>query len=217
VNLEPLVRQFQERFDRKMAARERALTASRRAIRASANAIRALHRSDQDTAHRLMEEARRDIQEGIEAVREEPDVAQAGYLQDAQKEYVEARFTEAIMNGAEAPSPDELGVPLAPYLNGMSEAIGETRRHILDLLRRGDVARSEELLQAMDDIYFVLASMDYPDAITGNLRRSTDVARSIMEKTRGDLSLAIVQRDLREALDRHARQVAGGGTSPLSD
>ena len=158
-----------------------------------------------------MDEARAAIEEGREAVRDEPDVAQAGYLQDAQKEYVEARFTEAIMDRTAPPSPDEIGVGPAAYLNGMSEAVGETRRHILDLLRRGDVARSEELLAAMDDIYAVLASMDYPDAITGNLRRSTDVARSIMEKTRGDLSMAIVQRDLRDALDRHARELGGSG------
>src|SRR5205814_9616166 len=96
---------------------------------------------------------------------------------------------------------------LAASLNGMSEAVGEARREVLDLLRAGDVANSERMLVAMEDIYGLLATMDYPDAITGNLRRSTDVARSIMEKTRGDLSLSLVQRDLRDALDRHARAV----------
>jgi translin len=91
----------------------------------------------------------------------------------------------------------------------MAEAVGEARRHILDLLRGGDLQRSEAMLEGMEEIYTVLVSMDYPDAITGNLRRSTDVARSIMEKTRGDLSLSLVQRDLRDALDRHAREVLG--------
>jgi len=117
--------------------------------------------------------------------------------------------TEAIVDDGEVPGPDDLGVQLAPYLNGMAEAVGEARRHTLDLLRRGDVARSEAMLQAMEEIYSVLVSMDYPDAITGNLRRSTDIARSIMEKTRGDLSLSLVQRDLRDALERHARQFGG--------
>ena len=210
MELEPLARRFRDAFDVKMAARERALSASRRAIRASANAIRALHRLDRERARTLMEEARAAIEDGLAAVVDHPDVAQAGYLQDAQKEYVEARFTEAIIDGAtEPPPPDDLGVAPAPYLNGMSEAVGEARRHILDLLRRGDVEAGERMLAAMEDIYAVLATMDYPDAITGNLRRSTDVARSIMEKTRGDLSLAQVQRDLRDALDRHARAVLG--------
>jgi translin len=211
VNLDPLARQFQERFDAKSAARERALVAARRAIRSSANAIRAIHRLDRDAAHRLMEEARAAIVDGMAAVRDHPDVAFAGFLQDAQKEYVEARVTEAVVDDGEVPTPDELGVQLAPYLNGMAEAVGEARRHILDLLRKGEVARSEAMLQAMEEIYSMLVSMDYPDAITGNLRRSTDVARSIMEKTRGDLSMSLVQRDLRDALERHAQQFGGDG------
>jgi translin len=207
VNLEPLSREFHQRFDLKMAARERALTAARRAIRSSANAIRAIHRQDRGRAAELMEEARAAISEGQESVRDHPDVAFAGFLQDAQKEYVEARVTEAMVDGGAVPGPDDLGVQMAPYLNGMAEAVGEARRQILDLLRKGEIQRSESMLEAMEEIYSVLASMDYPDAITGNLRRSTDVARSIMEKTRGDLSLSLVQRDLRDALERHAKDV----------
>ncbi len=195
-----------------MEARERALPAARRAIRSCANAIRAIHRSEWDLAHRLMDEARQAIQEGLEAVRDHPDIRYAGYLQDAQKEYAEARITEAVVTGAASlPTPEELGVEEAPYLNGMAEAIGEARRSILDLLRHGEVDRGEAILSAMDDMYYVLVSMDYPDAITLNLRRSTDVARSLIEKTRGDLSIAIVQRDLRDAIDRHTRDVLGGG------
>lgn len=220
MDLEPLGQGFREAFDAKMVARERALSASRKAIRSSANCIRALHRGDRTRASELMEEARAAIADGVEAVRDQPDVAQGGYLQDAMKEYTEARFTEAIIDGADTvPTPEELGVELAPYLNGMSEAVGEARREILDLLRRGDVANSERMLAAMEDIYSLLATIDYPDAITGNLRRSTDVARSIMEKTRGDLSLSLVQRDLKDALDRHARAVLGeaGAAPPPSD
>jgi translin len=136
-------------------------------------------------------------------------VRYAGYLQDAQKEYAEARITAALVAGEDVPGPDDLRVESAPYLNGMAEAIGEIRRHILDLLRAGDTARSEELLTAMEDMYAVLVAIDYPDAITMHLRRSTDVARGIMEKTRGDLSLSLVQKDLRDALERHAGRVLG--------
>lgn len=201
---------FRRRFDDLVQARERALPAARRAIRSCANAIRAIHREEWDNAHRLMDEARAAIDEGMEAVRDHPEIAFAGYLQDAQKEYAEARLTESVITGAaEPPTPEELGVEDAPYLNGMAEAIGEARRHILDLLRHGDVDRGESVLSAMDDMYYVLVSMDYPDAITGNLRRSTDVARSLIEKTRGDLSIAIVQRQLRDAIDQHARDVLG--------
>ncbi len=157
-----------------------------------------------------MDQAKAAIDEGLVAARDHPEIRFAGYLQDAQKEYAEARITEAVVTGvSQLPTPEELGVEDAPFLNGMAEAIGEGRRHILDLLRHGEVDRGEAILSAMDDIYYVLVSMDYPDAITMNLRRSTDVARSLIEKTRGDLSIAIVQRQLRDALDRHAKDVLG--------
>jgi len=189
-----------------MAARERALVAARRSIRCSANAIRAIHRGDLDQAGTLMEESRAAIQAGREAVREQhPDVYFAGFLQDAQKEYAEARLTEAIVSGAGLPSPGEIGVELPPYLNGMAESVGEGRRAVLDLLRHGEVERAERILGDMEDMFHLLASMDFPDAVTGNLRRSTDVARSLLERTRGDLSVAVIQRSLQQALERHAR------------
>ncbi|MGH2572733.1 MAG: haloacid dehalogenase [Actinomycetota bacterium] len=210
MNLGDLADSFQRRFENKMSAREKALVAARRSIRASANAIRAIHRNELEQAHALMEESRSAIQSGREAVRENhPDVYFAGFMQDAQKEYAEARLTEAVVTGAELPSPEDLGVEMAPYLNGMAESIGEGRRAILDFLRRGEVDRSERILTAMEDMYYLLVSMDFPDAVTGNLRRSTDVARGIMERTRGDLSVTLVQRRLQDALERHAEQVRG--------
>ena len=210
MNLDQISDDVRLRFDQRMEARERALPAARRAIRSCASAIRAIHRSEWDKAHVLMDQAKAAIDEGLSAVRDHPEIRFAGYLQDAQKEYAEARITEAMVTAAgELPTAEELGVEDAPFLNGMAEAIGEGRRHILDLLRHGEVDRGEAILSAMDDMYYVLVSMDYPDAITMNLRRSTDVARSLIEKTRGDLSIAIVQRELRDALDRHAKDVLG--------
>lgn len=206
MNLDDISERLRRRFDDAMEARERALPASRTAIRSCANAIRAIHRGELDTAHRLMDEAKAAIDEALRVVEAHPQLRYAGYLQDAQKEYAEARITEAVVTRtAELPTPEELGVEDAPYLNGMAEAIGEARRHILDLLRHGEVAQGEAVLTAMDDMYYVLVSMDYPDAITLNLRRSTDVARSLIEKTRGDLSVARVSQDLHDALERRAR------------
>jgi translin len=196
---------FQRRLEAKMAAREKALSAARRAIRSSANAIRAIHRRDFDRAHALMDQAREALEAGREAVAaDHPDVFFAGFLQDAQKEYAEARLTKALVTGSALPGPEELGVGLASYLNGLAETIGEGRRAVLDLLRRDDLAEGERILAAMDEMHAVLASIDFPDAITGNLRRSTDSARAIIERTRGDLSITLVQSSLREALERHA-------------
>jgi translin len=204
VDLDALSDALHERFDAKTAARERALPAARRSIRASANAIRAVHRGEFEMARGLIGESRAALDEGMDGITDHPDVRFAGDLLDAEKEYAEANLTYALVADEELPAPDALRVGDAPYLNGLAEAIGEGRRHILDLLRGGDVARAERTLEALEDMYGVLVTMDYPDAITMNLRRSTDVARSLIEKTRGDLSIAFVQRDLHDALERHA-------------
>jgi len=211
VDLDGVSEEIRRRFDARVQARERALPASRKAIRSCANAIRAIHRGEFELAHRLMDEARAAIDEGLGAVADHPDIRFAGYLQDAQKEYAEARLTEVIVHGGTVPTPDALGVEDAPFLNGMAEAIGEARRRVLDLLRAGRVDEGDAVLAAMEDLYAVLVTMDYPDAITGNLRRSTDVARSLIEKTRGDLAVARVSQELHDALDRHARDVLGKG------
>ncbi len=209
MDLSELARSIQSRLDAKNAARERALPAARRSIRASANAIRAIHRLEFDAAKTLIADSRAALDEGLDAVREHADIRHAGYLQDAQKEYAEANLTMALVTGADLPGPQDLDVEDAPYLGGMSDAIGEGRRRLLDLLRTGDVERAESLLAAMEEMYGVLVTMDYPDAITMNLRRATDVSRSLIEKTRGDLSISVVQKDLRDALDRHAEELRG--------
>lgn len=211
MDLGPFSAELHSRFDAKMAAREQALPAARRSIRASANAIRAIHRGEFESAKTLIGESRAALDEGFRAVEGHPDVRYAGYLQDAEKEFAEASLTYALVAGEDPPAPDALAVGDAPYLNGVAEAIGEGRRHILDLLRTGDVLRAEAVLAALEDMYGMLVTIDYPDAITMNLRRSTDVARSLIEKTRGDLSIAFVQRDLHDALERHARNVLGSG------
>ena len=211
MDLRPLADDLRRRFDEKMRAREVALPAARRAIRSSANAIRAIHRGELDEADRLMREAREALDEGEAAVRDQPDVRFAGFLHDAEKEYAEARLTLAVVAGGDLPAPEELRVTPSAYLNGMAETIGEARRAVLDLLRRGDISGADRMLGAMDDLFDVLVTIDYPDAITGNLRRSTDVARGIVEKTRGDLSVSLVQRDLRDALERHANEFRDGG------
>ena len=113
----------------------------------------------------------------------------------------------ALVTGDDLPSPTDLDVEDAAYLGGMSDAIGEGRRRLLDLLREGEVDHAERLLGVMEEMFGVLVAMDYPDAITMNLRRATDVSRSLIEKTRGDLSISVVQKDLRDALDRHAAEL----------
>ncbi len=222
MDLDDLTRDLHARFDATVAAREQALPAARRSIRASANAIRAIHRGEFDRADELIEASGDALHAGLDAVTDHPNVRYAGYLQDAQKEYAEANVTRALVAGDAVPGPQELGVEDAPYLNGIAEAIGEGRRHILDLLRAGEVERGQAMLDALEDLYGVLVTIDYPDAITMNLRRSTDVARSLIEKTRGDLAIAAMQQGIERALDEHAtsprarRLSAAGATDPFA-
>ena len=166
MDLSDLARSIQDRLDAKNAAREHALPAARRSIRASANAIRAIHRLEFDTAKTLIGESRQALDEGLAAVRDHADIRHAGYLQDAQKEYAEANLTMALVTGTDLPGPQDLDVEDAAYLGGMSDAIGEGRRRLLDLLREGEVHRAEQLLDAMEEMFGVLVTMDYPDAIT---------------------------------------------------
>ena len=170
-------------------------------IRASANAIRALHRGEGDEASRLMDEAGALLAGAIEVLADHPDVLHAGFLHDAAKEYAEARLTAALGDGVGLPLPEDLGVGVPAYLNGLGEAVGEMRRRMLDLLRAGDLAEAERILESMDSVVELLASLDYPDGMTGGLRRTTDVARSLVERSRSDLTTTVVQERLRKTLE----------------
>jgi translin len=203
--LENTVAEIASRLDEKNAARERALSASRQIIRHAANAIRALHRNEGDAADALFAEGQAKLSALNADLRERhADIYFSGYVQDAQKELAEAHLLRALVSGGALPSPAALGVEDAPYLNGLGEAASELRRHILDLLRRGggreQAARAEHLLDTMDAVYSQLVTVDYPDALTNGLRRTTDLVRGVLERTRGDLTLTIRQIELEAAL-----------------
>lgn len=184
----------------KDAARERALQLCREALRYSTDAIRAVHRGEYEKGKDLLASARLLLKELHKTLSKHRELFDAGFVYNAEKEYAEGCITHAVIAGGTFPDPDELGISYAAYLNGLGEAVGELRRHLLDCTRRGEISRCEELLGTMDDIYGVLVTMDFPDAITGGLRRTTDIVRGILEKTRGDLTLSFRQRDLEQKL-----------------
>jgi len=197
-------------FDATDAAREKAQALSREVIRNSANAIRAVHRGEFAEARKLLAATGRMIAQARKALQGHPGIYGAGFIQDAQKEYAEARITLALVHREPIPDPDELKVDYSAYLNGLSDAVGELRRHVLDEMRRAEPSWGEELLTAMDDIFYLLVSFDYPNAITGNLKRATDVTRSIIEKTRGDLTNAQRQERLEKAMRRLEKHIGIG-------
>lgn len=206
--------------------RDATLARSRSLTRSCANAIRAIHRHDWTEADGLLAQARAEAKAMVDAIAGQPTLYHAGYTQDALKELVEAHLVAAVVRGTALPSPSDLYVTGATYLRGMSEAGSEMRRFVLDLVRRGDVNAAEPYLEFMDEVYSQLITVDFPDAVTDGLRRSTDVLRSVLERTRGDLTLAIRQDQMRQALysfetnlDRHlgTQFAANHGVGLLED
>jgi translin len=207
-DIEAMVAAIASRIDQKNAAREKALAESRQLIRLAANSIRATHRNEFETALQMLEEGRTRLVALKTALQAYPDIYWAGYVQDAQKEYAEARLTYALVQAEELPLPENLAVEDAPYLNALGEAASELRRYILDLIRHGadEAARCEELLMKMEEVYSQLITVDYPDVLTGGLRRTTDLVRGVLERTRGDLTITIRQYKLEAALKQAAKQ-----------
>ena len=199
-NLDLAGKQAIQYLEQKHAARERALPRSRSAIRHCANSIRAIHRHEFATAESLLREAGKLLAEIGSDLRTQQDIFYAGFVQDAHKEYAEATTFLAIVQDQPLPLASELAIDWVPYLNGLGEAVGELRRYVLDQLRRNTLENSEIYLQHMDDIYALLTTIDFPDAITGGLRRTTDAVRGILEKTRGDLTVAVGQAQLEHSL-----------------
>jgi translin len=191
-----------EQLDAANQAREAALPACRRVIRAAGSSIRAVHRLDAAGAATIAAESEAALREAQTVLAPYPAVAHAGFLHDAEKEYVEARAVAALVAGKPVPGPDALGVSPTAWMRGLAEAASELRRHLLDRLREGTVDRAESLLAAMDDVYGALIVVDYPDAVTNGLRRTLDALRAVLERSRGDVTTTVLQTRLQQAIER---------------
>jgi translin len=184
-------------------ARETALRGCRTTIQASGRSIRAIHRGETDVAAHEAARAEEALRQAQEVLASHPAIAAAGFLHDAEKEYAEACLFEALVGGRSLPGFEEVRIGPAAWLNGLAEAASELRRFLLDRLREGRLDTAEALLGAMDDVYGVLIAVDYPDAVTGGLRRTTDALRAVLERTRSDLTTTVLQYRLQTALMEH--------------
>ncbi len=208
-NFNGIIEQAEAVFEARTKARDQALVQARQLTRLSAHTIRAIHRSEVDQAHTLLDEARAIVEALKTDLAGFPDLYFAGYTQDAIKEYAEASTTCALIENEPLPLPETMGIEIATYINGLAEAIGELRRRCLDILRQGYSEEAERLLGEMDEIYNFLVTMDYPDAVTNGLRRQTDLARGIIERTRADLTISLREQHLQEALQEFADRYPG--------
>lgn len=208
--LESIAEQIRKAFDARTAARDQALAQARQLTRACSLAIRAVHRDEAAAMKTHLEEAGRLADTLRSSLADFPDLFYAGYTQDALKEFVEANVTCALIRNEPLHTPEDLRVEPFTYLNGLAEVVGELRRRTLDILRHGYSTEAERLLGYMDEIYSVLVTMDYPDAITNGLRRQTDLARGIIEKTRGDVTFSLRGEHLEQAIGKLGAQLNGG-------
>jgi translin len=191
--------------------RDETLNRSRSLIRSCAESIRAIHRHEWAAAEEMLRQARLDGNAMVAPLAQHPALYHAGYTQDALKELVEAHLLFAVVRGGALPAPAELQVTGSTYLRGMSEAGTEMRRFVLDMMRQGEIAAAEPYLEFMDEVYSLLITVDFPDAITDGLRRHTDVLRNVLERTRGDLTLGMRQEQMRQALRAFEEQLAAAG------
>ena len=199
-------------FEARHQVRENALKQARKLTRRAANAIRAIHRNERKNAEENMDAAVNIVAALSNSLKDYPEFYFSGYTQDALKEYVEARLTINFLENKPLPSPEEMGIEYSTYLRGMAETIGEMRRRCLDILRQGYSDEAERLLDLMDEIYAVLVTMDYPDAITHGLRRQTDMVRGIIERTRADLTLSLREQHMQQALKEFEKRITNNGT-----
>jgi len=200
-DLEAIAAELRPCFVAEDGAREKALRSCRQVIRYSAEAIRAVHRQEEDKANQRLDSARELLRELDHDLAKHGRLLHSGFVHDAQKEFAEGCITLALISGEDLPRPGAVGVSNAAYLDGLGESVGELRRHILDSLRRGDFSRCEELLGIMDEIYGIMITMDFPELLAHGLRRTTDAMRGIIERTRGDLTVALRQKNLETKLN----------------
>ncbi|MBE7550195.1 MAG: haloacid dehalogenase [Anaerolineales bacterium] len=210
--LQTIIDRINQTFEAKSTVRNDTLARSRELIRHCANSIRATQRGDDGEAQALLQTARDTAAQMTADAQKYPDVYYAGYTQDALKELAEAHITRAVILEEPLPAPETLNVEYAAYLNGLAEAAGELRRFALDALRRGNVILAERILGSMDEIYSVLVTVDFSDAITGGLRRNTDMVRGVLERTRGDVTTAVRQEAMRAALIQFEQRIGMGDT-----
>jgi len=204
-------------FNAKHDAREQGLRISRDVIRLSANAIRAVHRGEFEIAQDLIEKAGTSLQQTDTILKQLPEIYHSGYLADARKEFSEANITLAVITGRTLPQPEDLDTDVTAYLKGLGDAAGEMRRFILDSLRKDNWDRCEEIMEVMDELYGLLVTMDFPEGVTGGLRRTTDMVRGTLERTRGDFTMAMRQRKLEKRLTCWENTLVKKTAAPSAD
>jgi translin len=196
------LKEVKKELKEKNNLREIAKQNMRKATSLSKQSILFIHQKKYDSASRAIENAKDIVTELLEEANEHPDIIYSGMFSAALQEYAEANILQGLTREARFIKPDEINVPGADYVLGLADVIGEYRRLVLDVLREGDVEKGEAGLQKMEEIYIEIMALDEAYMLVQGLRRKCDVARRIIEKTRGDITLEMRRKSLVDYLKK---------------
>lgn len=196
MELEGFLDSIREEIEQDDHIRESALQLSRTAVRKCSESIKMSHRGNFEAASALVEEAYSIISEAQAEVAKSAFISKSRILDIAYQELAEAVNVLHILEKGEAVPAVEYNIPSRDYLTGLADTIGELRRAVLESLRNGRTERGVTLLAMMESIYEGLNSFDFPNALIPDLRRKSDVARTLIERTRADVTTAVRQDKL---------------------
>lgn len=210
MSLKRVIQGLQSELKTMVEAREEALSSSRKVITLSKQAVMAVHRGKVEAANERLEDAEKILNQ-VKEVLPSAFELKIGSINPAYQEYAEAQTLLRLVTDGSFPSPKELDVPIIPYLLGLGDLVGELRRRAVDSLRSGDLRTSDKCLETMEEIYIQLLSLEEAHSLTPLLRRKCDVARRLIEVTRGEIVTAVGRRSLEEAIVRLEKAIERGG------
>lgn len=199
-NLDKIVDKIEKSIDNKDKTREQALKSSRDIIIGCRKAIQCLHQNNKKDAKKHIKNSSEKLMQLQDLTKDYSDLYHAGFVENAAQEYVEAHCLYNIMHGKDLPDPDEIQTTYSAYLLGLCDVVGELRRNALDFIRKGDDSKANECLDMMEKIYGAIIRFDYPSALVP-IRRKQDIARGLIERTRGELAIASCERRIEYRTD----------------
>jgi translin len=200
--LKNILTKIREELQEKEKMREEAQKNMRQATSLSKQAILQIHQKKPKQAQTLLAQAKQIITKLWQTSQKHPNIIYTGMFSAAQQEYAEANIFLKLTQENKFPTPTQINVTPTDYTLGLADVIGEYRRHVLDQLRTGSARKAENSLRTMDQIYIQLMALDESYMLVNGLRRKCDVARKIIEITRGDITQEIRRNQLEQQLKR---------------
>jgi translin len=201
-SLETVLQEVKKELMQKNKIREETHESMRKVTSLSKQAILLIHQKKIDEAKQLIQSAKEKISSLQDLAKEYPEIVYGGMFSAALQEYSEARIFLTLFKESRFVTPAEVKVPSVDYVLGLADVIGEYRRLALDNLREGKVKKGEECLEIMDQVFIQLLALDEAYMLVPGLRHKSDIARRIIETTRGDITLEIRRKSLEDHLKR---------------